>query len=339
MRRKVLLSLLIAGILGFASQVVSAQDSAPDHFVGTVRVESAFARVLPDFDAEATASIFEEEPLEVVARNLDGTWFEVRRPGRYNNLGWVFEGTLDWDFYPELLPLGDITTGLIGPNVLITPPEFAVFLGEQPILRSQPLRRSAPMQPYVDLPPSITVPVIARNQNGSWLYINYLGFQGWVVAFAGRDLPNVMAIPQAVNLPPLEDVPTVIIPVELQQAQIDRLRAFINERRGYAVSLEQFWWRVFRGEIMPCDAPPEFTTYPYTDADVQQLPELGRYVPRLNEAINYLQESRAPFLDCGIVRPATVIDARDAGINARLIFDATLQTLRNLEENVVQYNR
>lgn len=315
-----------------------AQDTATD-FVVEVRVESAFARALPAFDAAETASVFEGEPLEVISRNLDGSWFEVRRPGRFNTLGWVFEGTLDWAFFPEMLPLGDMATGLTGPTPLLEAPAYAVHLIEAPRLRQQPLRRAPQVTPVVELPPGITVPVLARNQDGSWLFINYLGTQGWVVAFAGRDLPNVLAIQQAQNLPPLEGVPTIIIPVELQQAQIDRLRAFIFERRDYAVRLEQFWWRVFRGEVMPCDAPPEFTVYPYTDDDVRQLPELERYIPRLGDAIAAMQLSREPFMNCGIVAPRTVADARDASINARIIFDATLGRLQDLQDNVVQIRR
>jgi hypothetical protein len=318
---------------------VMAQDSQPDRFRASVRVESAFTRRLPDFESETTASVFEGDVLEVVSRNLDGTWFEVRRPGRLNLIGWMYSGTLDWDFYPELLPLSDITTGVTGPTPLNQAPDYAVYFPEAPILRQQPLRRASQVQPPVRIPPLVTVPVLARNQDGSWLFVNYLGHQGWVVAFAGRDLPHVLDIIEAVNLPPLEGVPTIIIPVELQQAQIDRLRAFIGERRVYAVNLEQFWWRVFRGEVMPCDAPPEFAQYPYTADDVRQLPELERYTPRLGESIDYLTQAREPLTECGIVAPRTVINARDSAINARIIFDATLDRLRDLEENVVQFRR
>ncbi len=334
--KRILIALMLL-VLGVTT--VAAQDSGATDFRGRVRVESAFARVLPDFEAEATASVFEGEILEAISRNLDGTWFEVRRPGRFNTLGWIFEGTLDWDFYPELLPLGDLATDLTGPTPLLEAPPFAIFLAEAPTLRTQPSRRSPSVQPYVELPASITVPVLARNQDGSWLFINYRGHQGWIVAFAGRELSRVLEIPQASNLPPLEGVPVIIIPVELQQAQIDRLRAFVFERRAYAVQLEQFWWRVFRGEIMPCDAPAEFTSYPYGDDDVRQLPELERYIPRLTEAISYMQLSREPLLTCGIVSPSIVGDARDAGINARIIFDATLERLQDLEDNVVQARR
>jgi hypothetical protein len=336
MRRWLLVFLLSLSLFGVTG--AGAQGDGTD-FIVRVRVESAFARAVPAFDAEASASVFEGEPLEAISRNLDGTWFEVRRPGRLNALGWVYEGTVDWTLFPELLPLGDVTTGSTGPSPLLQAPLFAFHVVEGARLRTQPTRSAPQVQPVVAVPPAATVPVLARNQDGSWLFINYLGYQGWVVAFAGREIANVLDIPQAQNLPPLEGVPTIIIPVELQQAQIDRLRVFIYERRDYAVRLEQFWWRVFRGEVMPCDAPPEFTVYPYTSADVQQLPELERYIPRLGEAIAAMQSARQPLLTCGIVSPSVVADARDFAINARIIFDATLGRLQDLQDNVVQIRR
>jgi hypothetical protein len=318
--------------------VNAAQAQTGNDFSATVKVESAFARALPSFDAEATASVFDNERLEAVSRNLDGTWFEVRRPGRMNTLGWMFGETLDWEFAPELLPLGDITTGVIGPTPLAFVPPYAVFLNEAPTLRTQPLRNSPPV-PGVRLPIGATLPIIARNQDGSWLFVHYLGYQGWIVAFAGRDVAGVLEVLPAPNLPPLEGVPTVIIPVELQQAQIDRLRAFMIGRREYAAGLEGFWWRVFRGEIMPCNAPPELTTYPYSESDVRELPELQRYAPRLVTAVDYLRTSQSPLEQCGIVAPEIVGDARDSAINARIIFDATLEALQALEEDIVNRDR
>lgn len=322
-------------MLCLAAFPAAAQD---EDFRARVDVSSAFARALPALDAEATASVFEDEWLEVISRNLDGTWFEVRRPGRMNNLGWMFGETLEWDFHPELLPLGDLTTGVIGPTPLTYAPDHAVFLIESPVLRTQPLRNSARV-PGVTIPFSVTLPVLARNQDGSWLFVNYLGYQGWVVAFAGRTLPNVLDIPQAINLPPLENVPTVIIPVEIQQAQIERLRTFITERRAYAADLESFWQRVFQGEIMPCNAPLELLNYPYTESDVRELPELQRYAPRLVTAIDYMRTSQGLFLQCGIASLSKIVEARNGAINARIIFDATLEALQTLEEDVVLRGR
>lgn len=316
--------------------LVSLPAHAQTDFVGVVRVESAFARALPAFDAEPLASVFDDERLEVISRNLDGSWFEVRRPGRFNTLGWVFEGIMDWDFQPELLPLGDFTTGVVGPYPLTQSTDDAIYVNEGAYLREQPLRRA---RMIMELPALITIPVLGRNQDGSWVFVNYLGYQGWMIAFAGRPIPNWLRIPMPPNLPPLETPPVVTIPVELQQAQIDRLRAFIHERYALAAGLETFWWRVFRGEIMPCAAPPEIVDYPYGEADVRELPELGRYAPEVAQAVTYLNRAREPLLHCGIVGPEVTIAARNAAINARVVFDATLERLQILEEEVVQVRR
>lgn len=323
-------------MLLLASVKLVAAQTNNDKFIGIVKVESAFTRVLPALDAEPIASVFRDQRLEAVSRNLDGTWFEVRRPGRMNNLGWIFQEVLDWDFKPELLPLGDLTTGVIGPEPLTNAPLYGVFLLEGPILRERPSRRSYRL---TDVPQSVTVPVLERNQDGTWLHVNYLGYDGWILSVAGRDLPNVLDIPLGAGLPPLETVPVIIIPVELQQAQIDRLREFIYSRHAYAAEMEQFWWRVFRGEVMPCDAPDALIYYPYTEADVRELPELQRYAPRIATAIDLLTTAREPLLTCGIVSPDIVQDTRDSAINARIIFEASLETLADLEKNVVQARR
>ena len=110
-------------------------------------------------------------------------------------------------------------------------------------------------------------------------------------------------------------------------------------RREMAYNLEIFWWAVFRGEVMPCDAPEAVSKYPYTAEDVRELPELQRYTPRLGTAIDYLNDALVPFEHCGVTSPQTVIEARDGAINARVIFDATLDLVDILEKDVVQARR
>jgi hypothetical protein len=212
-------------------------------------------------------------------------------------------------------------------------PQFGVYLEEAPILREIPLRDG---RRIMALPYQIVVPVLARNQDASWLQVNFFGFQGWIHRASIRERSdvdwNILPVPPGTPLP--DTVPVVIIPIELQQAQIDRLRAFTYDRRGLAAGLEAFWWGVYRGEIMPCNAPAEIVDYPYTDEDVRELPELGRYVPRLVTAVDFMESAREPLLTCGIISPTITIQARNNAINAKLIFDATLQALENLEETI-----
>ncbi len=336
--------LLLAGLLllALAQPAVLAQPATPSptptltptpagpvRYRVPVRVESAFVRAEPSLEAEAVASVFLDEPLEVVGRNADGLWFEVRRPGRLTNLGWIFNEMLDWEFDVTTLPLTNTTTGLLGP----TPPEdtgFAVFMLAEAILRDAPQRGSE----ITRVPFNVVVPVIYRNQDASALQINYLGFVGWISVLTFREPPNVFAIPVAPGLPPLPGGNTVIIPVEVQLEQIFRLREFVTVSRELADQLASFWYDVYQGQIMPCEAPPFVLAYPYTAADVQQLPELDRYVPRVNEAVRFMNAAIDPLTICGVFQPNIVIDARNDAINARIIFDANLQQLDNLEEIV-----
>lgn len=316
---------------------VAAQDEGgPDAetveeivFRAVVDVESGIVRAIPAFDGEPVASIYDNEILEVVSRNLDGYWFEVRRPYRMNTLGWVYENLLDWDFEPEYLPLGDVSTGVEGPDPLTQRPQYGVFMQEGAALRAQPTRRGEILR---NLPPLITIPVIGRNQDGSWLKVNYLGYEGWVIAFTTRERADVMNFPEVPGLPPLDVPPVPIIPPEVQLAELNRLRDYINERHVVARGLESFWWKVFRGEVMPCDAPPEILVYEYTVQDVRELPELLRELPRLDQAVSNMNSAIDILNQCGVVRPEDVIRARNQSINARIIFDAALERLEILEE-------
>jgi hypothetical protein len=314
--------LLIAG-------VATTQD-LPE-FWAEVGPESVLVRRLPTTDGEHVASLFEDEIVEVVSRSLDGQWFEVRRIGRRSSLGWVRNDLLNWDFLHEQLPLGDNSTGVEGMHPLSDFPPIGVFLEEAPILRELPLRNG---RRIMALPPLIVVPVVGRNADASWLQVNYLGHLGWINRTTIRQRPDLdwrAALTVPPGTPPPDSVAAVIIPVELQQAQVDRLRGFINDRIGLAYGLESFWWRVFRGEVMPCDAPPEVLYYPYIEQDIVELPELGRYIPRLVEAVDYLMTAREPLLTCGVVAPDSTIRARNGAVNARVIFEATLERLAETE--------
>jgi len=300
---------------------------APRAIRADVQVESAFVRVLPSEDAEAVASVFEDEIVEIIGRNLDGFWFEVRRPGRMTNLGWIFNEMLDWDFNPEVLPLTDFTTGLVG-EALNGDPGFAAFLLENANLRRLPLIQETRIGL---VPVSATVPVLERNQDGSWLYVNYLGIEGWISNYSTRDILNVLNIPIAAGLLPLVTANIVIIPPEIQQAQLDRIRAYVVAQNNFAVNLASFWFNVSTGDIMPCSPPPFVTEYLYNVQDVRELPELQRYVPRLETANFYLNTSIELLTVCGAFDSGIIRVARNNAINAQNIYDATLGFLDNVE--------
>ena len=311
-----------------------AQAQNHQKFKATAKVDSVYVRQLPTDTAKVVGSLFRDDRLEVVSRSLDASWFEVRRPGRLTNLGWVFNKMLKWDFNPEDLPLGDLTTDVIGPKPLTKAPAYAGFLKEGLALRESPVRTS---QRIINIPALITIPVLERNQDGSWVHVNYFGYDGWVISYSIR-IANLMALPEAAGLPPLTTITVIVIPPEIQQAQIDRLRAFITKQRDLAVLLESFWWDVFRGAVKPCEPPAAVLAYNYSDQDTRELPELGRLVPRVMDGITHINESIHPLDTCGVLSPDVVVDARNDAINAKGILNAELERLKGIED-IVQSRR
>ena len=125
---------------GQQADVQPERFSSGDRFLAQVRPDSLHVHRLPSLESARVASLFEDEIVQVTSRNLDGSWFEVRRLGRVSNLGWVNNTLIDWDFAPETLPLGDYTTGVTGPTPLTAAPAIGVYLEEAPILLELPLR-------------------------------------------------------------------------------------------------------------------------------------------------------------------------------------------------------
>lgn len=336
MFNRVLWALIVVCLLTLSAttQSETSETTQPtlneDDYIFTLEVDSAFVRARPTRSAEAVASIFEDERLVAVGRNLDGTWLEVKRPGRMTNLGWVAARLGDRDFRTETLPLTDLETGLVGAAALESDPGFAAFILESVVVRAEPQRTS---ERVTSLPFGVTVPVVERDPTNEWLRINYLGQEGWIVRFTARRIDNIDAIPiapLAIDNALAASVP--VIPPEVQLAQIERLREFINPRLSIANGLTSFWRLVYRGEAMPCE-PPNFGADPFalSDADVRELPELRRYVPRVDEATLFLDTSIEALRGCGAIMPNEVVQARNDAINAAIIYEEALLALTATE--------
>lgn len=314
-------------IVCLGAGAASAQD-ATSEFRARVVAQDANVRALPTLESDVIASVFEDDTLEVVGRNLDGTWFEVRRPGRFNNLGWVHYTLLNWDFRAEFLPLTDTTTGLTGETLLEGDTGFAVYLYAETVMRRLPFDGER----IGSVPFGVIVPVRGRNQNGSWLLVNYLGLEGWINIFYTRRLPDVMAVPEIPGLPPLEPPTTaLVIPPDVQVAEIQQFRDYILSHYDFTFELEGFWAKVFEGDVMPCEPPPFVEAYLYSTDDERAFPELEYLVPRLGEGLDYINHSIETMYTCGVVNPRLVITARNDAINARFVFQATLDVLDNME--------
>ncbi|MBZ0292054.1 MAG: SH3 domain-containing protein, partial [Anaerolineae bacterium] len=131
------LLILLSCLILFNTAFAQDEATRPAYRI-QVFVDSAFVRAAPSAEAKPVASIFEGNVLEAVGRNADGRWFEVRRPGRVTNLGWVSDEFVSKNFTIELLPLTDSITGVTGADV-IADSGFAVFVQQESTLRDGPL--------------------------------------------------------------------------------------------------------------------------------------------------------------------------------------------------------
>ncbi len=309
-------------------------EPTPPPTTGIVDVESAFIRAAPSLDSPLSASAFRDDVLLVVGRNLDGKFFEVARPYRPDaSLGWVSIEVIDYEFLPEQLPLTDIETGVQGDNPLASPVDYGVFVNEGVALRTLPSVQLGDRQ--LNIPPNVVVPVLGRYRDGEWLLVNYLGTEGWIVGFATRQREDILTVPEIVGILPAEaevSFQTEIISPEVQMAQLERARDYATSRTNLAREVEAFWWLVQQGEVMPCDPPPAVEAYFLSTRDVIELPELDRYIPRMNEGVDLLNESVDVLGQCGVIDPFVVVEARNNAINAKVILDNTLVQLDNLEE-------
>ncbi len=339
MRTFALFIVLMLGVVTQAQTPTPTPPSSTPVIRVIVDAENAFVRAAPSLEAVPVASIFKGDILEIVSRNLNGSWYEVRRPNRANNLGWIFNNIYEkTTFAAEILPLGDFVTGATGPNVLTEAPEFGVYMNEGAALRNLPSRLGSVR--ILDIPPLVTIPVISRTADNAWYKVNYLGTEGWIIAFTTRNSRDVsrLSIPiDSIAYTSPEAIVVEIIPPEIQQAQLDSIRAFINDKLVVATSLEGLWWRVFRGEIMPCQAPERAQFYLYNERDVKELPELQRVTPRISDAIDALNVAIEPLVNCGVVLPSDVINARDSAINSKIILNATLETLEFVQEEINEF--
>lgn len=315
--------LLILCLLPLGS--ASAQGGPRVH----VFVDSAFLRAEPLPGATPVGSAFEDDWLEAVGRNADGTWFQVRRPGRSEAGSWISAGVIDWEFDAWAVPMTS-TAGADGPEPVIDSGLWVFVLGNL-ALRAGPDVQAAQVGV---VPHSVTIPVTARNRDATWIRVNYNGHTGWITAAYVIASGDLLTAPAAEGLPPQSFV-VEIIPPELQLAQVERLRAYLMPLRDQAESLATFWEYVLRGEVMPCGPLPFQPTYARTPDDIRQLPELQRYLNRLDRGTDALNTSLEILQPCGVYERASVIEARANAINARLLFSAVLRDV----EYVVQIIR
>lgn len=330
MRAGSLLSLLFVCIALFPIFPASAQQEQ-QHWL-TVFVDSAFVRTQPGLDADIAGSVAEGQVLQAVGRNADGLWFEIVVPGSLAQ-GWISSEVVAENFEPWEVPITS-SYGIEGPEIVTDTP-LAVYVLANARLRDDPFISA---EEIISVPFYVTLPVLGRNQDGSWVYVNYRGYLGWISESVVRGSGDIMSAPLNLDLPSLVII-VEIIPPELQQAQLDRLNEYVTGAAGLAQSLADYWWLVTVGEILPCTPPPFTVEYQIVPRDVQELPELNRLVPRLNEGIARLNEVVMALQECGVYTREEALDARNNAINANVILNSTLGRIANIQDIIDSVRR
>lgn len=311
-------------------QDTSAQaDIGDDEAALRVRVlfESAFVRALPTQEADAVASVFENEVLEAMGRNVDGTWLQVRRANRDVSLGWIARRLVALTFDIGELPLTDFETGVVGDEPVFDT-GFSLLILTEANLRAEPNINSE----VIDIVPlNRILPLIDRNPDGRWFRVNYLGTVGWLSLFSVRVRGEVEAVP--INPETVaQGLQIEIIPPDVQLAQAIRLRDYATPIYATAQETSAFWGQLADGLVIPCNPPAgNFPVYEYTQRDVYELPELRRATRRLDTAISDLNASLATMQRCGIYSPSQISRAYAQAINATNLLANIIQQMNNVE--------
>ncbi len=324
----------LSGWLVLCFAMVAIPAAAQDEQLKWVNVfvDSAVIRAEPGLDAERIGSVTEGQSLQAIGRNADGTWFEILKPGTQGR-GWISTEVVSENFQPWEVPITS-SYGIVGPE-LVTDTGLAVYVLAEATLREEPFAGGGEL---AIVPFYTTLPVIGRNQDATWILVNYNGFVGWISETLLRGSGDLMSAPLGIELPPLT-VQIEIIPPEIQQAQLDRLRTYVDGLRALSESLADYWWLVTVGEILPCTPPPLAAEYQIVPRDIQELPELNRLVPRLNEGITTLNAVITALESCGVYTVSESIDARNNAINATVIFNSTLGRITSVQEIIDSVRR
>lgn len=324
------LFIVIVGLLSLSSLSAQADEDA---FRMTVDPDSAVIRAVPSLDGDFVASAFRRDVLLAVGRNLDGTWFLVQRPSRMTTLGWISRTVVDYDFMLETLPLMDFTSGAIGDYILTQDTGFSAFTLAEVNLRVQPIDGETII---TRAPFGVVLPILERDRQGAWFFVNYLGTNGWVngINLRGVDVDNFEAIPISSNLPNIPTASTLIIPLTIQLSEIQEFRDYLTAQNSFAGQLADFWNQVLDFEVMPCQPPDFVNNYLYTRDDERAFPELEYLVPRLDTATEFVNDAIDAMYECGVKRTQIVLDAKNAALNAGIIYSATLASIDSIQTRI-----
>jgi hypothetical protein len=313
-----LLILLLNALIITQAQTNTAVADATDNqeiYVARVLYESAFVRQLPTTESELAASVFENDVLQAIGRNADGSWLQVRRPGRDISLGWIAKRLNVFTFDITRLPITDFTTGITGSESLFDS-GVSVFILTESNMRSEPFFDSSLVG---IIPLGATIPAIERNIDERWIKVNYLGTAAWVSSFNFSTTDDLAQLPVSVQFNP-NTIAVSIIPPEVQIAQVYRMRDYVQPIYEEALGMVAFWNDLSEGLVVPCNPPTaNFVMIEITTQDLYELPELRTAARRLAPAIDDLNATIETMRRCGVYTPREISVAAAQAVNARII--------------------
>jgi len=301
----------------------------PSNFGMRVVVDSLNIRALPTTDSDRVGSVFEGDVLYAVGRNADATWFEVQRPMRDTRVGWVDRAYFSYTFDTTLLPITDLETGVTG-DVPIIDTGVSVFVLTEAAFRDAPNLDAGRIG---TVPIQVTIPVIERSPDNNWLKVNYLGQTGWLAEFLVRNPVGIEAIPIAEEFLNISLLPIKIIPIEVQRAQAVRLVDYATPIRAVSQEVAVFWSQLTEGLTIPCNPPAGgYTSFPVSQQDLYELPELRGASRLIPTAINDLNTSIEVMSRCGVYTPTEISGAYADAINASAILNNSINSMNDVIE-------
>ena len=315
--------------------LVMAQEQ--DEFPLQVIVDSAFVRELPAFESTPQTSVYANDSLLAIGRNIDGQWLEVRRPGRTQPSGWISRRVVSANFDVSRLQITDFITGVTGPTPVIDT-GFGVLILQETPLYAAPDRFSQRLIENIAV--DLTLPVIERTPDRIWLKVNYYGVAGWLAEFRTSTTANLNDIPISSEYGGDSRFAALsLISPEKQLAQIDSLLSYIQPIDDTAANVAFYWQQMIQGETLECRPPAgNYTYYNLSNEDLIELPELRRHQHVLTQAIDSINTSIEMMKPCGIYTAPEMRSAYASALNARGIFRIVKSNLENLRERILVSN-
>jgi hypothetical protein len=308
--------------------------SAQQENVLQIAVESAFVRALPDEDSTPMASVFANESLIAIGRNMDGTWLQVQRPFNQTILGWLDRRLATFTFEIAGLPLTDFTTGVSGADPVVDTGFALLTISNETPLRAAPDRDA---ETLALLPYSLTLPIVERTPNLQWIRVNYRGTLGWLPVFLISTTAVIGDVPIS---PEYSDDASfeafTVVTLEQQIAQADRLIAFIAPLNATAAELAVYWEAMLNGDTLEClPRDAGIADFVATPEDIQQLPEMRGQLRLLRQAVADLNAALETTQTCGLLPISTVNEANANTLNALTIFRIVLNRITAVRDELV----